>query len=143
MKGSDFEFAYLDSSVILRVILDEPNQLSEFKKVDKGVTSLITKVECLRTIDRLRVTECLGEEEIGDLRVIFFEIFKKLAGIQVSIPVIEMASQPLGYALRSLDSIHLASARLFQFREKKSVPFFSHDLRLASAARSLGMEVFG
>jgi predicted nucleic acid-binding protein len=46
--------AYLDSSVILRLVLNEPDPLREWPDVHHGVTSALAEVEVLRTMDRLR-----------------------------------------------------------------------------------------
>ena len=46
--------AYLDSSVLLRVVLGEPGLLPEWKLVAEGVCSTLAQVECLRTIGCLR-----------------------------------------------------------------------------------------
>lgn len=47
--------AYLDSSVLLRVILGQANALREWSAIEGGVVSALVEVECLRTLDRLRV----------------------------------------------------------------------------------------
>jgi hypothetical protein len=46
---------YVDSSVVLRVVLGEKGKLSECSRTTQGVTSEITRVECLRALDRLRL----------------------------------------------------------------------------------------
>jgi len=46
--------AYLDSSVILRLVRSEPSPLLEWPEIRQGVTSSIAEVEVLRTLDRLR-----------------------------------------------------------------------------------------
>jgi hypothetical protein len=40
--------AYLDSSVFLRVVLGQPDQLREWKDVREAVASAVAEVECLR-----------------------------------------------------------------------------------------------
>jgi hypothetical protein len=47
--------AYVDSSVVLRVVLGQPGKLAEWKSIVTGVASGLVEVECLRTLDRLRV----------------------------------------------------------------------------------------
>jgi hypothetical protein len=44
--------AYVDSSVRLRVVLFQPDQLPEWPTTEQAVTSARTEVECLRTLDR-------------------------------------------------------------------------------------------
>jgi predicted nucleic acid-binding protein len=47
--------AYVDSSVVLRLVLGQPAALREWRTVDRGVASALVEVECLRTLDRLRL----------------------------------------------------------------------------------------
>lgn len=55
--------AYLDSSVLLRVVLGENGALEEWPTIECGLTSGLTEVECLRTLDRLRLAESLDDEQ--------------------------------------------------------------------------------
>ena len=48
---------YLDSSVLLRVILGQRNALKEWRSIEQGVASALVEVECLRTLDRVRLAE--------------------------------------------------------------------------------------
>ncbi len=43
--------AYFDSSVLLRVVLGQKNQLDQWQAIETGVASALVEVECLRTID--------------------------------------------------------------------------------------------
>ena len=52
---------YLDSSVILRVVLGEPGRLQDWAGLREGVTSALAEVECLRTIDRLVLRGASGK----------------------------------------------------------------------------------
>jgi predicted nucleic acid-binding protein len=54
--------AYVDSSVLLRLVLRQPGALKEWSSVEEGVTSALTQVECLRTLDRLRIVERISDE---------------------------------------------------------------------------------
>ena len=60
--------AYLDSSVLLRLVLRQPGALKEWSSVEEGVTSALTQVECLRTLDRLRVVERIPDEALASRR---------------------------------------------------------------------------
>jgi predicted nucleic acid-binding protein len=57
--------AYVDSSVLLRLVLRQPGALKEWSSVEEGVTSALTQVECLRTLDRLRVVERIPDEDLA------------------------------------------------------------------------------
>ena len=45
--------AYIDSSVLMRVVLAAPNQLKEWPELRSGVSSQLLKVEGFRTLDQL------------------------------------------------------------------------------------------
>ncbi len=135
--------AYLDSSVVLRVILDEPRKLREFHDVTQGVSSQILKLECLRSLDRLRQVASISEMELAEYRSIFYKIYNKLILIPVSSPILDLASQPFGFSLKSLDALHLVSCQFFIQTEKKSIPFFTHDSKLARVVKSVGINVLG
>lgn len=48
--------AYLDSSVLLGILLSQPDPLREFSRYGQKIASSLVEVECLRTLDRMRVT---------------------------------------------------------------------------------------
>jgi hypothetical protein len=47
--------AYIDTSVLLRIVLREPGALADLRSYDGLVSSELIAVESTRTIDRLRV----------------------------------------------------------------------------------------
>jgi hypothetical protein len=57
--------AYIESSVILRMLLGQPGRLREWKQLRRGVASALAEVECLRTLDRLRSLEGITETALA------------------------------------------------------------------------------
>jgi len=135
--------AYVDSSVLLRIVLGETHRLREWRQIERGVTSEITRVECLRTIDRLRMRAGLGDDEVARRNGAVYEAHGHLDVIAVSRPVLERASQPFPTSLGTLDAIHLSSAVLWQQAEGGRLVFLTHDDELGRAARAIGMAVLG
>ena len=135
--------AYLDSSVVLRLALGQPEVLSEWHDVDEGVTSALTEVECLRTLDRLRLLEGLSDEQVALRREAVYALFATVSVVDISRPVLERAAQPLPTSLGTLDAIHLATAQLWRERSAHDLVLATHDTALAVAARALGMAVVG
>jgi predicted nucleic acid-binding protein len=135
--------AYVDSSVVLRLVLGQPSALAEWSLVDEGVTSALTQVECLRTLDRLRIVERISDEELASRREAVFGLLATLSVVDVAGAVLDHAAQPLPTALGTLDAIHLATAQLWRERTTSSLTMATHDAALATAARSLGMPVVG
>lgn len=52
--------AYIDSSILLRIVLEQPNTLAEWPELTGGVASPLLSVE--RTIDRFWRLDDLDEE---------------------------------------------------------------------------------
>ena len=135
--------AYLDSSVVLRLALSQPDALAEWHAIDEGVTSALTEVECLRTLDRLRLREGLADEQVALRREALYALFATVSVVDLSRPVLDRAAQPLPTSLGTLDAIHLATAQLWRERSAPGLVLATHDAALAIAGRAIGMTVFG
>ncbi len=135
--------AYVDSSVLLRLVLGQRGALAEWSTVEEGVTSALSQVECLRTLDRLRIVEHISDVDLSTRREAIFGILATLSVVDVAGSVLDRAAQPLPTALGTLDAIHLATAQLWRERTGTTLTMATHDTALATAARSLGMPVVG
>lgn len=135
--------AYLDSSVILRVVLRQPGALAEWNSVLLGVSSALAEVECLRTMDRLRLLGHLTVEEAASGREAIYRIVEALEVVELSSAVLRRASQPMPAPLGTLDAIHLATADLWREVQAKEPIIATHDKALALAARASGFRVLG
>jgi len=60
--------AYVDASVILRLALGQRNGLTEWPKIQRGVSSALITTESLRTLDRLRLCAKLSDVEVATRR---------------------------------------------------------------------------
>jgi predicted nucleic acid-binding protein len=76
--------AYLDSSVILRRLLGQPGGLHEWRLIRTGVSSRLTEVECLRTIDRLRLEQAIDEKKLTILREALYSVLATLEIVEVT-----------------------------------------------------------
>ena len=135
--------AYLDSSVVLRVVLGQSGSLREWKAVETGVASALLEVECVRTLDRLRLLEGIAEGEIARRREAVYRIVEALTVIEPTRPVLARAAQPLPVVLGTLDAIHLATALLWRERTDADLVMATHDAALGLAARAVGFRVIG
>ena len=134
---------YVDSSAALRVALGAPNRLREWGSITRGVSSRLLGLECLRFVDRERLRLGLDDAGFVDRREAIYRILGDIEIIPVTDQVLERASQPFPSSLGSLDSIHLASALLWQQSEGESLSFATHDGELSQAARAMGFKVLG
>jgi len=135
--------AYIDSSVLLRLALGQRDRLAEWRTIERGVTSALVEVECLRTLDRLRLAEGLPETELVRRRETVYRLLESLEVVLPTAPILSRAAQPLPVALGTLDAIHLATALAWRERSETDLTVATHDARLATAARALGLHTIG
>ncbi len=129
--------------MLLRVILGQPSRLDEWGSVETGVVSGLVEVECLRTLDRLRLAEGLSDEDLASRREAVYRLVEELEVVEPTALVLNRAAQPLPTPLGTLDAIHLATAVLWQELREQELVMATHDRALALAARASGMIVLG
>lgn len=134
---------YLDSSVILRRLLRQPGGLREWRLVRTAVCSRLTEVECLRTLDRLRLEANLGEERLVRIRETLYRIIAAAEVVEVTRAILSRAGQPSPTSLGTLDALHLASALLWREKMGKNLVLATHDDALALGGRAHGLRVIG
>jgi predicted nucleic acid-binding protein len=136
--------AYVDSSVLLRVIFAEPGQLPQWSKLEQGVASELAGVECLRVLDRQRLRSSLSDEEVAQRHEAVHDALERLRLVPVSAVVLARAAQPFPTSLGTLDAIHLATALLWHESGRDRLDgLFTHDVELGRAARAVGLIAFG
>ena len=133
---------YVDSSVLLRVILGETQQLSSWPRIEVAVSSELIRLECLRTIDRARIKFQLADEAVSQHRADALEVIESMNLIPVATPVLERAADPFPTSIGSLNALHLASALLIR-DQYDGLLFATHDQALGIAARAMGFAVEG
>ncbi len=135
--------AYLDSSVVLRVILGQRDKLRAWKSIERGVASALVQVECLRTLDRLRLRAGLSDEELAERREAVFRIIDETEVVEPSMAVLDRAARPFPTELGTLDAIHLASALMWREARGEEIVMATHDRALGTAAQASGLRVVG
>ena len=135
--------AYVDSSIILRLVLSQPGAISEPARLEPGVTSELAQLECLRALDRMRLRGVLPDEHTALARQRVMRILGALTLLRVDHVVLDLAARALPVPLGSLDAIHLATALLWRDTEDPELAFATHDRALGAAARAFAFEVIG
>jgi predicted nucleic acid-binding protein len=135
--------AYLDSSVLLRVILGQRNALKEWSFIERGVASALVAGECLRTLDRVRLAEGFDDADVAAQREAVYRLIEAMEIVELTGPVLSRASQPLPTALGTLDALHLATALLWREQVAEDLVMATHDGALATAAKASGLRVIG
>lgn len=135
--------AYVDTSVLLRVVLREPGALEDLQSYEGLVSSELIAVESARTIDRLRLQGALTLEEAAARSRAVGDWLEAFDLILLRPPVLSRASEPLPTPLGTLDAIHLATALLWRERMRPLATIATHDSALGVAARTFGFDVRG
>ncbi len=134
---------YLDSSVVLRILFGEPAPLEAWGKIRQAFSSRLLRMECLRTIDRLRLQNRLSNEEtVRRLRGLQ-DMLSHIGILPLTSRILDRAEQSLPTPLGTLDSLHLATALFWRETREKDFFFATHDEELASAAQAQGLKVIG
>jgi predicted nucleic acid-binding protein len=134
---------YLDSSVVLRILLGAPGALTGWEAMHPIMSSALIEVECLRTLDRLRLVDKISPEEIALRREWVYDFVSRIDIVDITAPVLARAAQPLPVPLKTLDAIHLATAMLWREAEQDELVIATHDEALGLAARAVGFKVVG
>ena len=135
--------AYVDASVILRLALGQPNALSQWSKIQRGVSSALVATESLRTLDRLRLRAGLSDVDVATRRAAILSLVASLELVDLDATVLDRASQPMPTELGTLDAIHLATALLWKEAAAAPITMATHDEALALGARAHGLPVVG
>jgi predicted nucleic acid-binding protein len=85
--------AYLDTSVVLRVLFGEPHPIRIWGKWETAYSSALWRVEALRTVDRLRLTRDITDSEVAALVENIGVVHGTLALHPVSEEILRRASQ--------------------------------------------------
>ncbi len=135
--------AYVDSSVLLRVILNQKNMLKEFSDIRRPVASRLLKAECFRTLDRIRVNDTLEKSDYLQSMSLLHSALDSVEYVSLSETVLDRAAMSLPLALGTLDAIHLVSAVIWREQMEDELMFLTHDEQLGRSAQALGFKVFG
>lgn len=134
---------YVDTSALLRVLLREPGAIEVIHSRNTLVSSELLVVECLRTLDRLRLQGRLSVDETARRRAVVSEWLETVDLVLLQRAILSRAAEPLPIPLGTLDALHLATALVWRERVQQDVVVATHDVFLAQAASSFGFEVLG
>jgi PIN domain len=129
---------YLDSSIVLRVLLDQPRKLSAWGEWEKAYSSELLGVECRRVMDRLRLENALDDETLAQTVEELGKIEKAITRIRLTRPIIQAASKSMPTVVKTMDAFHLVSAVAIRDSRAADLFFATHDSQQATAARALG-----
>ena len=133
--------AYVDSSALLRSLLNHPSIHPDWGSWEDAVTSALTEVETLRTLDRYRLSQRLTDPELAQTLSHFRWLWDTFHVLDLDEAVLRRAGQPFPTSLGTLDALHLASALLWKERSPGPMHFLTHDAQLGTAAQAVGFRI--
>ena len=122
--------AYLDSSAIIKLVVAEPESLAlrtHLRRRRPLVSSALARTEVLRAL------LSAGEIALSRGR----DVLSRLDLVRISDRVLDAAGTLEPAQVRSLDAIHLATARMLG---EDLGQLITYDERMADAARSFGLK---
>ena len=123
---------YLDTSVALAHLLAEDRSPPASIWDETLVSSRLLEYELWNRLHARRLAVSHGEHAR--------ELLQRLAMIELAPPVLARALEPFPVALRTLDALHLASIEFLR-GQRQDVTLATYDVRMAAAARKLGIRV--
>jgi predicted nucleic acid-binding protein len=129
--------------VLLRIALQQPNSLPDWRQLRQTISSRIVLLECLRTLDRIRLREQLTATDVAAQRAAMMTAISTVELVEIDAGILQRAAQPIPTELATLDAIHLATALLWQETSNTTLVMATHDRELAVAAVAHGMKVIG
>ena len=134
---------YVDSSVILRRVLLQTNVLKEWSQIRFVVSSRLVRLECLRTIDRVRLHQVLTDDTVVQRREEILALLETIHLLPMTRHIYRRAEQPFITPVGSLDALHLTTALLWRETRGDDLVFATHDGELGRAAKAHGFQVIG
>jgi predicted nucleic acid-binding protein len=135
---------YIDTSVVLRHLLRQPDPIPDWGAWDAAYTSVLCRAEFARTLDRLRLEGSMTDDQRAGAQEQFERFWSTLHRVRIGDEVLNRAEQSFPTVLGTLDAIHLASALLVQSRALAAFDLLlTHDTQLGRAARAVGFTVAG
>lgn len=128
---------YVDSSVVLRVVLGEKKRLSAWARITQPATSELCRVECYRVLDRLRLAHALDDDEVAQRREGIDALLEGFDIVTLDRRILRRAAEPMPTTLGTLDAIHVATALALRKRVA-SLSVATHDDAMRTAVRALG-----
>jgi predicted nucleic acid-binding protein len=132
-SASSTRLLYLDSSALVKLIVAEPETealIGFLSAWPHRVSSALARVEVLRAVRRAKAAPTLARRAA--------RVLARVALVRIDDPVLQQASRIAPPELRSLDAIHLATARSLD----DLAGVVTYDTRLARAASRSRLRVF-
>ena len=135
---------YLDTSVVLRVLLREANPVPGWGRWQHALSSMLLRIEGFRALERLHLTERLDDAQFVEAIAEFKRMLSSFSLLSLTDEILIRAEGSFTTPIGALDAIHLCTA--LKFSESgiaAEFAFLTHDSQLARAARAAHFYVQG
>lgn len=132
---------YLDTSAVLRFVLDQPPLLAGWNRWELAYTSELMGVEARRAFDRLRLVGQLDDDTLALAHDELARVEQALGIVALTRAVLQRTALPMPTPVGTLDAIHLASALMLREQREADLTFGTHDAQQSVAARALGFRI--
>jgi predicted nucleic acid-binding protein len=133
-------FAYIDSSVVLRILLPQSDAIPDLTRW-RLFSSQLVDVEVRRTLLRYHAEHALSAASFAR-RVNEWNLVRdSIDLIPISNGILQRAAEPFPTLLKTLDAIHLATAMGWAAQTREPVTILTHDRPLGIAASACGFAV--
>jgi predicted nucleic acid-binding protein len=133
-------YAYIDSSVVLRILLLQPDAIPDLTQW-RLFSSQLVDVEVRRTLLRYHSEHILSAARFAR-RVKEWNLFRdSIDLIPISNGIMQRAAEPFPTLVKTLDAIHLSTALGWAAQTQEQVTILTHDRQLGIAASACGFPV--
>lgn len=136
---------YIDSSFLLSLIFEDNNYdktIEIWNKLDITLGSVLLEIECMINVYKYFMLylgdKKLYREKKRELKELLSSINRKTVDEEI---VLEIQNHDKLKRLKSLDSIHLATANIFNKLINQKLLICSYDKNMIMIAREMGMSV--
>ena len=136
--------AYIDSSVLLRNLLGESEQIRELDRFKNYYSSRLLKTECIRVLNRAFSSNRLNDIQYSEAYQRLLFRLKGIKLIALDENIFDLAESHLPVALGTLDALHLSTAiRIRDVGNISELKILTHDNQLGKACRAVGFSTLG
>lgn len=129
---------YLDSSFIIRQLLGLGEHWALWGKWEKAYSSTLTRTECFRAANMLRLEGKLDDAERARLGTWIEQVCESVTQVVLTDNVLRRAAETFPVALGSLQAIHLATLLELKAAHGVECALATDDPTLLKAAQSCG-----
>ena len=133
-------YAYIDSSVVLRRLLEQSGAIPALRQW-RLISSQLVDVEVRRTLLRYHAEHVLSAAKFARRVKEWNLVRDSIDLIPISNGILQRAAEPFPTLVKALDAIHLSTALGWAGQTQEPVTILTHDRQLGIAASACGFPV--